>query len=69
LGGLIPEPELRDTVGQSGISDIEPNLVQPRPDVFQAVAGRQQVFDFRPCLADLPYFGAWLLRHTVAQTT
>ena len=54
-------------MGQASISDVEPNFIEPRPNVLQAVAGASQVFDFRPYLADLPDFGAWFFVHSLAE--
>ena len=45
LCSLIPEPELADIVGQACVSDFQPTFVQPRPDIFQAMASRQEVLD------------------------
>ena len=66
LRGFIPAPELADVVGQASISDFQPNFVQPYPDVFQTVAGGQQIPDIRPCLPDLARLGARLFPHACA---
>jgi hypothetical protein len=69
LCGSILQPELRDTVGQARISDIQPNFIQPRPNVLETMAGAQQVLDFRPYLADLSDLGSRFFPHSLAEAT
>ena len=69
LCGSILQPELGDTVGQARISDIQPNFIQPRPNVLETMAGAQQVLDFRPYLADLSDLGPRFFPQSLAEAT
>ena len=54
-------------MGQLGIADVHSQFIQPGPDVLQAVAGRQQIADVRPCLADLAGLGARFFPQSCAE--
>ena len=65
--GFVSASELADVVRQAAIANLQSNFVKPRPDVFQAVAGRQQIADVRPCLANLACLGARFFPQSFAE--
>jgi hypothetical protein len=52
---------------QPSIPDIDSALVQPRPNVFQAVAGGGPVFDFWPRLTDLAHVFSGFFPHSYGE--
>ena len=59
--GLITSLELASVMGKSGIADLDPDFVEPYPNVLKAMAGVEQCLDVRPRLAYLPCLRAGFL--------
>ncbi len=53
-GGLVTSPQLSRVVRQPGVPNLDSDLVQPDPNVLEAVPSVEQRLDIRPCLPDLP---------------
>ena len=60
--------EVRNTVGQTSIAHLQPNFIQPTPNVLQAVPCAEKVLNFRPHLADLPDLCARFFPRSLAET-
>lgn len=65
--GLIPALQLPGVMRQTRVPDLDPDLVQPYPNVLEAVARIEESLDVRPGLPDLPCLGSRFLRQSRAE--
>ena len=65
--GLIAPLQLPGIVRQTRIPNLDPDLVQPDPDVLEAVPSREQRSDFWPGLPDLARLGPRLFPNSGAE--